>query len=294
MPLVHGKTRILAEGGRVGLLDCVESMDLGTAQPAAPVAERAYRAPLDQGYHRFLSSFQWLPCEVGFRAARKGEGQSPASAHVEIHSYINNVHPRRHQQLCGVLETVLELAIQSWDEVLIHREKACGEVHFQARLPMRIRTFGAQWNPDLPAWAEGLETVERETPAYKEALANVCTYLEQPDKLFSEPVLDIETFTAADVRSKPYLNLSSAVKRKYARIRHPVHPEPGRAFSYEEWKHGKVRGAVVPPREDAYTQRRVSVDHTYYTISLQDMFQDKGLQVVVDIGDISLLPGDPP
>ncbi|CAK7218458.1 hypothetical protein SBRCBS47491_003517 [Sporothrix bragantina] len=270
LPLVHGQTRFLTDGSRVSLTDYVESMGSGAAQPVAPFVVTADRSPLKPGHHRFSPSFQWLPCEVSFR---RREGQAPR---VQIQSYINNVHPRRHRPLYEVVEALLGPAIRSWDDILLHRGRACGELHFQGRDPMRIRTFGAQWWPELPAWAAGLDTVEQGTPAYDEALANVQAYLEQPDQPFSEPVLNIAPLTLDDIDEWSHYTLHDIVLRKYARIRQPVHPEPGTAFTYDEWTQGKVSAAVVPPREDAFPHGQILHDHAYYTTSLEDMFPDKG------------------
>ncbi|CAK7204199.1 hypothetical protein SEUCBS139899_006953 [Sporothrix eucalyptigena] len=288
LPLVYGETRFIADGS-LGLADCVASIGFGAVQPAAPFVVPADRNPRKLGHHRFSPLFQWLPCEVLFRGRR--EENTPR---VQIQSYINNVHPLRHQSLYEVAEALLGPAIQSWDDILLYRCGTSIELIFQGRDPMRIRTFGAQWQPDLPAWAAGLATVEQGTPAYDAALANVQAYLEQPDHPFSESVLDIAPLTLDDLGEWSRYTMRNIVLRKYARIRQPAHPEPGTAFTYDEWKQGKVAAAVVPPREDTFPGRRMLYDHTYYTLSLEEMFADKGLQVVVEVDEVSLLSGDPP
>ena len=75
-----------------------------------------------------------------------------------------------------------------------------------------------------------------------------------------------------------------------------IHPEPGVSFSYQEWKTGRnVTRAVVPPSSPSAVHGRnggpeVQTNHEYYSISFQDEFRHRGLQVVARIDSIELIP----
>ncbi len=54
-------------------------------------------------------SFQWLPSEVRF---------ADADGRATITSYVNNLHPDKHQALYPILEQFVDAAIPLWDECL--------------------------------------------------------------------------------------------------------------------------------------------------------------------------------
>ncbi|KAF5874938.1 uncharacterized protein Bfra_003391 [Botrytis fragariae] len=76
------------------------------------------------------------------------------------------------------------------------------------------------------------------------------------------------------------------------------HPEPGTAFTYEEWKEGKNGKSIVDQAvwegipEHAWRSegrhKYIDTAHEFYSISLQESFRDKGLQGFVQIGSIDL------
>ncbi|OBT68196.1 hypothetical protein VE03_02361 [Pseudogymnoascus sp. 23342-1-I1] len=75
----------------------------------------------------------------------------------------------------------------------------------------------------------------------------------------------------------------------------PQHPEPGTAFSYEDWKDGR-NGKVVMNMDDYYLIKySVPLDykHDMYEINLQDTFRKEGLQVIVKMSSIELTPSQP-
>ncbi|EGP88866.1 uncharacterized protein MYCGRDRAFT_99590 [Zymoseptoria tritici IPO323] len=76
-----------------------------------------------------------------------------------------------------------------------------------------------------------------------------------------------------------------------------LHPEPGTAFSYEDWRKGKNNGCVVPGHAGYLHAKKVDdpfkEDHEFYTIDIEERFADNGLQVVVEIGSVDLTPDDP-
>lgn len=88
---------------------------------------------------------------------------------------------------------------------------------------------------------------------------------------------------------------SQAYAAKCSRVKWQ-HPEPGVAFSYEEWKRGENGRAVVDVYRPLRGQKSVNITprepHNFYTISLSDSFADRGLQIVVEIDGIDLAPGE--
>jgi hypothetical protein len=74
-----------------------------------------------------------------------------------------------------------------------------------------------------------------------------------------------------------------------------LHPEPGAAFTYEEWKRGENSRAVVHTHRQAGRRGAIDVsmkdNHEFYTISIEKDFAEKGLQVVVEIDEVVLTPG---
>jgi hypothetical protein len=107
--------------------------------------------------------FQWLPCEVKLRG--------DSGTDVEITSCINNLLPVKYQHLYGVVEKFIAKSIPLWNEVLIKDE---------ARNSVRIRTYGAQYEPSsYPEWAgeEGIYSGELSS----ETLAKFKEYMALPN-----------------------------------------------------------------------------------------------------------------
>ncbi|KAF7946952.1 uncharacterized protein EAE97_004201 [Botrytis byssoidea] len=167
-----------------------------------------------------------LPCEVEF------DGTSDTS--VRITSYINNLHPIKNKGLYSMIEQLIQLVIEPWNDCLLKGE--------HGRVPTRIRIYG---------------TVDLEEE------------LGKPSAL-------IERSHENDLK----------------------HPEPGAAFTYEEWKEGKsgkfTADKAVWEGLPEYAccsgtkHKDFDSDHEFYSIALQESFREKGLQVFVQIGSIEL------
>lgn len=90
-----------------------------------------------------------------------------------------------------------------------------------------------------------------------------------------------------------------SIKEKLNRLIHFKHPEPGTAFSYEDWKAGRHNDKavidIVRERKDWGDRpfKPVIPVHTPYTITLQDTFRKQGLQVIVKMDSIELTPENP-
>lgn len=71
--------------------------------------KKVYHGSLRHSQFKLYSTkFQWLPCDVDF----VGNGES------RIFSYINNLHPQKHQDLYRIIERIIDEAIPLWDESL--------------------------------------------------------------------------------------------------------------------------------------------------------------------------------
>ena len=206
---------------------------------------------------------------------------------------------------------------------------------------MRILTYGVEWENELPEWAlafnhpspfrEGryLKDMEilRNIPEDavgedNEIRAKAKRRVEgRPDMKGRE---NLETPTPDLWRmAKEYLELPqngsttpSHLPKDWARNEHTAvcfiqrkhqdlmyfrHPEPGVAFSYEDWKANNGNKAVVDmdlkrPISDFDPEGVCNVensDHKPYTVTLQDTFRTQGLQVIVKIGSIELIADKP-
>ncbi|TGO08231.1 hypothetical protein BTUL_0220g00100 [Botrytis tulipae] len=139
-PLVYGKTKVLLEGGKVGLNDFSKSYGCGitTGIPqvhpkgsnVAGAARELKRVGFpfynDGKLYRWSTNYQWLPCEVEF------DGTSDTS--VRITSYINNLHPIKNKGLYSMIEQLIQLVIEPWNDCLLKGE--------HRRVPIRIRSYG--------------------------------------------------------------------------------------------------------------------------------------------------------
>ncbi|PYI01645.1 hypothetical protein BO78DRAFT_401189 [Aspergillus sclerotiicarbonarius CBS 121057] len=114
-PVVYGRTHILPDRV-ITMDDCMGSIGDGVALPIPPVEEAAlttrssgtYRPWQMRGMRPYSQKFQWLPCEV----------QLPEEGGCRITSYINNLHPTKHQALYPVVEKILDAAIPLWNASL--------------------------------------------------------------------------------------------------------------------------------------------------------------------------------
>ena len=152
------------------------------------------------------------------------------------------------------------------------------------------RRLEAQKVLEKTSWLEPLDSRLDLKPT-PELLRWVKKYVELPDKgssLPKEAVKDWEN------------NLWEHVLATRRRIMYWKHPEPGTAFSYEDWKTRNNNEAVVEMVTEGTDYARqntdfhpVRPDHEPYTITLEDKFRLQGLQVIVKINSIELTPNKP-
>lgn len=104
-PLAYGRTKVLANGGKVPLdfanIEALEGAEIAPhIEATSPPSRPAYFGrPLGNMWSR---KFQWLPCEVEFT--------EDAGTDVRISSYINNLHPAHHRAAYAVIEKIIALA----------------------------------------------------------------------------------------------------------------------------------------------------------------------------------------
>lgn len=204
-------------------------------------------------------------------------------------------------------------------------------------MPLRIITYGPEWVNELPEWALAFDiplstrveryleaeevlqnTTENETGEVKQKRLQAQRlirnygdvkgktnmkkptpdlwrmakeYLELPENGSTTPVELPKDW--AETERDPWVN----ILKKHRRLMYFKHPEPGTAFSYEDWKAGNSNKAVI----DMVTERTeygdrfkpVVPDYKSYKIALQDTFRKQGLQVIVKIDGIELTPEKP-
>ncbi|OBT47266.1 hypothetical protein VE00_03432 [Pseudogymnoascus sp. WSF 3629] len=285
-PLAYGKTSVLTEG-QVCLGAAVESFGTGKLSPR-PLDERLNTSDVDSridaGYadvflesdetddvRPFLwsSNYQLLPCEVEFYESGTG-----TDAHIT--SYINNLHPIHYQSVYDFVEKLISLAIKPWNECLVKGEKA--------RWPIRIRTYSLTWEPEFPTALVAKLQQDPATEIHKEAMKEAEEFFKLPNRSRS---IQPPTNLPNDLARYPYMYVSDKWEDLYT----PNIPEPGISFSYDDWKDGR-NGAAIEEKCSCYKPKssppiQPDLDHEFYSIRLEDMFRDQGLQVIVKIGSVT-------
>ncbi|RFU29287.1 hypothetical protein B7463_g7047, partial [Scytalidium lignicola] len=111
-PLMYGCSRVLKDT-LISLDDCIKNIGKGEIVPIPPEKDTMFvrgKTSMNSNGDRppFSNNFQWLPCEVEFSE----DGSS------KIVSYINNLHPRKHQDLYSIIEKLIDKAIPLWNMTL--------------------------------------------------------------------------------------------------------------------------------------------------------------------------------
>ncbi|GIC88725.1 DUF4246 domain-containing protein [Aspergillus udagawae] len=319
-PLVYGRTMVLVGGQPCG-------MDQGSWSARLQDSQIAPERPLfaQEGAWEHLrlnciwsTRFQWLPCEVEFNGP-------PGSTDVRISSYINNLHPMN-RIVYSAIEAVLTSSIKQWNEILI-RAKWTEQLGYRPsckpspREPIRIRTYGVDWKMKYPEWAKKLPEQSKEdqlsVEQYNKMCAQVEEYLKEPESEDKVHWCLVHTQRIPE-DWKARWGLQRTALTKYARMFFFEHSDPGTAYSYEDWKSGRTGEAIIGPADQEHWGRTFGTgqfllshpwlkphrwafepkgkkddDHQFYTVTLQDEFRDKGLQVVAKLHSIELEPDIP-
>ncbi|KAJ3569057.1 hypothetical protein NP233_g5305 [Leucocoprinus birnbaumii] len=131
-PLVYDLSRILPDS-TTDLGDCIERCGAG---------ELAVLTSSPSGFTdaAYSENFQWLPCDVDI------SGDTP-----KIISYINNLHPQKHNSLYEIIEKVLAKVIPFWNATLSS---------LLDHIPQCIGYYGVHYHED--AWEKYREDHEPE------------------------------------------------------------------------------------------------------------------------------------
>ncbi|KAK6073177.1 hypothetical protein SCUP515_07040 [Seiridium cupressi] len=302
-PFVHGRTRVFLDGTQVPLRVSTEFIGCGeVTEPLVVMRPDGYGSEtlrethllemagelVDDAtkarFYRGSERFQWLPCAVGFAAGDR-DG-------VEILSYVNNFHPEHHRLLYRAIEDAISLSTEPWNEVFAYPGKP--------RAPLRIRTYGVQWGPERPAWADEdllqrldkMAKHEKETgPEYQRVLGLVDEY----EKLINHEGSSAVYYHDEYQKQSLYIRVAA----KHRTLYHWEHPEPGDSFTYDEWKMGRSGRAIVggrerrplagvPPGKTWEEPQFDYPDHNFHNVNLREKLKDKGLQVIVRIASVDV------
>jgi hypothetical protein len=298
-PLIYGKSRVLTEGEIVPLDDMFQHISKCNIAPNIPVVglhllhHTPLASPSGWEMHRqrglsWSTNFQRLPCEVAFLKS-SGTG-------VRITSYINGLHPRSHG-LYHAIEKLISTSIEPWNDVLI--KQGCG------RFPARIKTYGVSYEPPQPDLVRFTEAGKHPgSESYYAAIEEAKAYCAQPDDYPYDSSDDEEIFPWLkekapddwDAWCRSGKDLSKPVSNKHDRLTHFVHPEPGTAYTYQQWKAGQAWKAIEKgmsrDHEPDVEGKTAQIPHEAYRVTLQDSFRQKGLQVIVKIDRIELNPSE--
>ncbi|KAJ5767254.1 uncharacterized protein N7511_004870 [Penicillium nucicola] len=291
--LAYGQTAVLSQGGRVDITKesiSVPTTGLNVHVPPNPETFQEIDDPSP-----WSEKYQWLPCEVKFL--------SHEGTDVRITSYINNLDPQ-HSQAYAAIEKLIGLSLKPWNDVL--------KKGTLSRYPLRIKTFGFEaidpdkiWGTFQPRnWKKKSLSQTWTQDTWADYCMKAKEYLalpeldqkyrvrhqepdepEEPDDILGsvQPWI-CEDWKWEDFWVKP-------VEWKWERLNTFKYPEAGISYTYEDWKKGKTTKPVIGKRKDCSSC--LDVDHVYQSISLQDDFREKGLQVIIRVSSIDLTPAKP-
>ncbi|CAK7275558.1 hypothetical protein SEPCBS57363_006758, partial [Sporothrix epigloea] len=331
-PLCYGRTVVLQHGGTVKLEDMWASYNSAQAALSQkPELSRDDRYQILAGQNAVVSRnwslrYQSLPYEVEFIPG------GPTDCEVKITSYINGLHPDN-TELYGAIERVLSCCIKPWNDCLIRGQDGMHDRNNLGQLgPIAacIVTYGVEWENELPEWATEFRVpTARRRRSYQEQLRNQVKidlrsryrdvigkehlklpprdstlwdlareYLLKPEPRNSSGTTHAEPVPipdAWDIGDEKTWSLHCAKARRVLCYKHP---EPGTAFSYDEWKLGyhesrPIVGKSAPRLVRNGARPPVSPPQVPYSVALQDTFRDQGLQVLVEISSIELNPETP-
>lgn len=167
----------------------------------------------------------------------------------------------------------------------IKRERPADEGDEKTRKDYEIRLAKAKNSTKGYEDVNGLEQLPEPTP---ELWQRALEYLAQPEPGLNHPVILPE-----DWRD----NVNRLLCAKLSGMLLFKHPEPGTAFTYEQWRDGDHGGRAIV---DMVTDRPMipeklhpSTPHQPYNVRLQDEFREKGLQVIIRVDGIELTPENP-
>ncbi|KAM7184755.1 Protein of unknown function (DUF4246) domain containing protein, partial [Rhypophila sp. PSN 637] len=279
-PLMYGWTKVLSKGGVVGLDDPIELEGEGDRLANAQIIARRRQV---LGF--MFEDKHWLPCEVSFST------ETAKRPKVNITSYINDLHPHGQAHAYVAMEQAISVAVESWNDVLIRAPDDCKYPYSNSmavgRTPARIKTYGVQYPHDLPALEAYIMDTNSSVPeAFACANRSLAETLRLAEYHFSKGM----------VGNRAEVYMACFPERgcwKFTKLF--IHPEPGVSFTFQEWKAGEnVDRAIVPKHAIEPDEIEPDEEFERYSVSIQDQFRERGLQVVVQIDSIELDPSLPP
>lgn len=285
-------------------------------------------------FYHWSSNYQSVPCEVQFLE------DSGTKVHITSYiNNLHPDHKSLYQSIEKLVSLAIKpwngCLIQGqpdWESVFNQGQRG--------PVPLRIITYGIEWENELPEWAlafnlplpgrvqtyRDAQKVLRNTPEsatgdlkkareaaqrridgmgdvegkldMKEPTPELWKlakeYLELPDHGSTIPGKVPEDWRNGHRRAWRY------ILEKHEKLLKHKHPEPGKSFSYEDWKaRENINRAVVGivterPEWTEWGRPRPGVaDHQTHQIALQDTFRKQGLQIIVKIDGIELTPEKP-
>lgn len=246
-PVVYRRSRVLTSG-LVGRADCLEFCGKGEVLPDQPEVEHDW----EQGV--WSRRFQWLPSEVKLK--------EESGTEVQITSYINNLHPVKHDKAYKVIENFISKAIPMWNECLSNERERGRDPRIPIPTTAEFDSAVVMQLPDSVDYATKVEELDEQT------LKHVREYVHQPDKEGYEADSDDENPTLPE-NWEAEMSAYETVEWKYKRLRNTLIPEP-EAARYDEWKEG--------------------APETRAPVRIEEGFRAQGLQVIVKLSGIELTP----
>jgi hypothetical protein len=122
--------------------------------------------------------------------------------------------------------------------------------------------------------------------------AKIDEYMAQPDH--PKHITTVEhardqAFKDGSWKDDEDIEIDDALEWKFHRVRGILHPEPGEAYSYDEWKAGRT----TETRQTRYQYEASVLNYEYQKVNLEEQFRDRGLQVIVKLASVELTPEKP-
>ena len=339
-PLCYGKTLVLQSGGTVAQENVLSSYSAAQVVPrnAPRLGPKHWDVYLEQSAP-WSQRYQSLPCEVAFipdgghdntdvKITSYINGLHPD--HAQMYQVIAQVLSRSIKPLNDCLIRA-HRGLNDWNNIgqlgPIPARIITYGVEWENELPNWANMFRVPTKSNREAYHKERkkvlnlleDSIDRKQEEYRlgRMFSNVIgkedlklpaldsdlwqrakEYLMRPEgppyPLCAEPAIIPDGWDIGDERTWDLLC------EKARRLVIHKHPEPGTAFSYEEWKLGRhdsrpiIDMAIPEPGSDPWQREPVTVPpHVGYSVALQDRFRDHGLQVLVDVRSIDLTPEMP-
>lgn len=172
LPLVYGESLVLPSGETKlnGIFDSYEDAETASVHDEKPTDSACLDQLIGPGpllprgaspcrgskpAYRWSYKYQALPFDVKFTQDRYNPANNEnVKQGVRITSYVNNIHPL-HEVMYRQVEQCISKCIPMWNDCLIRSNSGDqfeGSIRQPGRIPLRILTFGIEWENELPEW----------------------------------------------------------------------------------------------------------------------------------------------